>query len=60
MPGMLSPCWTLVGLISAPVARNSTFFSRWQAIYGRINEQSTEAAHPQPEPPAWTSCVNRS
>ena len=42
----------LVVLSSAPVAIKSTFCSSPLWICGKIYPQSTEAAHPQPEPPA--------
>lgn len=57
MPGMLSPCWALVADISAPVAANSTRFHMPLRIDGRMCAASTEALHPQPEPPACTSCA---
>ena len=60
MPGMDAPCWALVGLMSAPVAATSTRFHIPLRMAGRICPHSTLAQHPQPEPPACTSCVRRS
>ena len=60
MPGMLSPCWELVGDMSAPVAAKSTRFQRPFSIPGKICAPSTEAQQPQPEPPAPTSWAVRS
>ena len=57
---MLSPCMLEVGLISAPVATNNTSPNVPCRILGRIKEHRTDAAHPHPEPPAWTSCCFRS
>ena len=60
MEGMLSPCIDEVGDISAPVAQKSTLQSSPKVIFRKIYEHNTEAEHPQPEPPAWTSCRSRS
>ena len=52
IPGMLSPCWDDVGDIRAPVAMNRIFRSWPFCIFFKITEQSTDALHPHPEPPA--------
>lgn len=55
MAGIEPPCWDEVVLISAPVAMNRILLYLPFSIAGRIVEQSTDAQHPHPEPPAWTS-----
>ncbi len=57
MPGMLSPCWEEVGDMSAPVGQNRRFFSSPRSNMGSRWAHNTLAEQPQPDPPAWTSCV---
>ena len=52
MPGMLFPCWVLVGDMSAPVGANRTFSHLPSEKPRIISEQNTEAEQPQPDPPA--------
>ena len=58
--GIVSPCQVEVGDMSAPVAQNRRFLSLPFVSCDRRYPQSTLALHPQPEPPACTSCVCRS
>lgn len=59
-PGMARPCWEEVGDISAPVAQNRMRLSSPRSMRRSRWPQSTEAEHPQPEAPAWTSWRSRS
>ena len=52
MPGILSPCWELVGDMSAPVGAKSTLLQRFSVKPCMIYEANTDAEQPQPEPPA--------
>ena len=56
-PGMGSPCWVEVGDSSAPVPQNRIFFSFPSFSCPSRYPHNVMALHPQPEPPAWTSCL---
>ena len=60
MAGMLSPCWAVVGLISAPVAAKSTRRQSPSRIPRRKCPVRTLAEQPQPEPPQCVSCRSMS
>ena len=47
MPGILLPCWEVVGDMSAPVPTNNTLFNSLRISCLRINEQTTAAEQPQ-------------
>ena len=56
----LPPCCEEVVDISAPVAIKRIFFSSPRSTRFKICPHNTPAEHPQPEPPACTSCASRS
>ena len=51
MPGMLLPCWVLVGDMSAPVGAKRMRLHLPSENPRMISEQNTAAEQPQPEPP---------
>ena len=52
MPGMDSPCWDVVGDISAPVATNKRLRISRFSNFPKRYPHKTAAEQPQPEPPA--------
>jgi hypothetical protein len=57
---MVSPCWELVGLNSAPVDASSTFRHLPSRNWFKMLPVKTTLEQPHPLPPAWTSCLARS